>query len=359
MTGGLAALPALFRAVRAPSFGTFAWAIPLGIFAAAFLYALGDSASKPRRRVALLIESVAALAFTTLGRGGFAAGLCVVVAGQAPFMVASSAALAFVAAQTVALVGIFSIEQGSWQGLFPASGYLGFQLFALGAAYLAEREAKARAELALANAELLATRDVFAAATRSEERLRIARDLHDAMGHHLTALRLQLEVAKNSTGEKHQAAVDESSGIAKMLLDEVREVVTTMRDPAPLDLPQALAHLVAAVPRPKVSLVIDPALRDSDAPSAHAMFRFVQEALTNAARHAEASVVFVELARDGDALRATARDDGKGAENIREGNGLRGLRERLEALGGKLDVVATAGGGTELRAELPWKERPA
>ena len=120
-------------------------------------------------------------------------------------------------------------------------GYLGFQLFALGAAVLAGREAKAREELALANAELLATREANASATRTAERLRIARDLHDSMGHRLTALRLQLEVAKNSTGDQQTQAIAASSDLSKLLLGEVREVVSAMREEAPMDLEQALS----------------------------------------------------------------------------------------------------------------------
>jgi signal transduction histidine kinase len=359
VTAGLAAVPAILRFSRAPSPDALAWALPLALFVPAFLYGLRETAPIPRRRLALAVESVAAISFTALARGGFRGALTAVVAGQAPFLVGPRAALALVGVQTVALAAIYGRESHAMEGLVGGGGYLGFQLFALGAAVLAGREAKAREELALANAELLATREANACATRTAERLRIARDLHDSMGHRLTALRLQLEVAKNSTGDQQARAIAASSDLSKLLLGEVREVVSAMREETPMDLEQSLAHLVASVPRPKVSLVIDPDLRSADPALTQAIFRFVQEAITNAARHADAETLVVEIAKDGDRARVTARDDGKGATEVREGNGLRGLRERVEELGGTFEIEALLGRGVELRALVPLGGEPA
>jgi signal transduction histidine kinase len=179
------------------------------------------------------------------------------------------------------------------------------------------------------------------------------------MGHRLTALRLQLEVAKNSAGEQQGNALVTASEISKLLLDEVREVVTAMRSEGRIDLEAVLSHLIIAVPRPKVSLAIDPAAHASDAASTHAIVRIVQEAVTNAARHARAETLAIEIKKEGDAVRVTARDDGKGSGHIREGNGLRGLRERLEELGGSLEVDGRSGSGVMLRALVPTKAVPS
>jgi signal transduction histidine kinase len=351
----LSALPSVMRAASAPRLETLAFALPLAIFVAAFLYALGASRPMAGRRAALLLEAAAAVAFAALARGGFTGVLAVVVAGQAPFLVDSGTALAIVALQTLSLGATYGSGKGIAQGLVAGGGYLGFQLFAAGAAVLAEREAKARAELAIVNAELLATREVFAGTTRTAERLRIARDLHDTMGHRLTALRLQLEVAKNSAGEQQRDAVETSSEVARLLLDEIRDVLSAMRKETPVDLEAVLSHLARAVPRPKVTLAIDPAVREADAALTHAILRFVQEAITNAARHARAEALVVEVGREGDAVRVTARDDGKGSGRIREGNGLRGLRERFEELGGSLAIDRTDGSGLSLSALVPTK----
>ena len=355
----LSAVPSATRVLGAPRVEALAFVLPLVVFIAAFLYALADSAPKAGRRAALLVESIAAIAFCALVRHGFAGVLVVVVAGQAPFLVGPRAALAIIALQTLSLAVIHGSGAGGVQAIVASGGYLGFQLFAMGAAVLAERETKARAELALVNAELLATREVFAGTTRTAERLRIARDLHDTIGHRLTALRLQLEVAKNSEDEQQGNAIETASEISKLLLEEVREVVSTMRNETPIDLEAVLSHLVLAVPRPKITLAIDPAACKEDAALTHAILRFVQEAVTNAARHARAETLVVEIEKEGDAVRVTARDDGRGSGRIREGNGLRGLRERFEELGGSLEIDRADGGGLTLRALVPTKAGPS
>jgi signal transduction histidine kinase len=139
----------------------------------------------------------------------------------------------------------------------------------------------------------------------------------------------------------------------------VREVVSTMRKETPIDLEAVLSHLTLAVTRPRVALAIDPAVHGSDAALTHAILRFVQEAITNAARHAGAETLVVEVTKEGDAVRVTARDDGTGSGRIREGNGLRGLRERFEELGGSLEIDRPEGSGVTLRALAPAKASPS
>lgn len=353
VTATLASAPSLLHAIAAPSLDSLAWALPLVVFVAAFLYGLRAAASRRVRRAALVVESAAALAFVAVARGGFTGGLLVVVAGEAPFVWGTAPALGVVALQTAALAGIVGASAGLTKGVIVAGGYLGFQLFAVGAATLAERETRARVALASANAELVATRDALAAATAAAERLRIARDLHDTLGHTLTALHLQLELAKNTTGDAHRRALEDADELSRALLAEVREVVGAIREELPFDLEGALVRLASAVPRPKASVHVDAAVRPLDGQVAQVILRVVQEAITNAARHADAETVVVDVTRDGEALAVTARDDGLGSPGLREGNGLRGARERLEALGGTLEIVTLPGRGTELRARIP------
>ncbi len=353
-TAALAAIPSARRFLTAPTADALVWATPLAAFVGGFLYALGEGASLRARRVALGVQGVAAVAFAAGARGMIAPALTCVVAGQAPFLVGRGLSLAIVGAQTLALGAIFAHGRGFVEGLVGGGGYVGLQLFALGAAVLAEREARAREELARANAELYATRELFADATRTAERLRIARDLHDSLGHELTALRIQLEVARNATGEVQREAIERSSGAAQRLLGAVRETVSAMREEAPIDLERVLGRLATAVPKPAITITIDPALRDVDPALAHAIFRFAQEAITNAARHAGADHLVLSVARDGDRVAVSARDDGRGAAPLREGNGLRGLRERIEALGGTFEAGAP-GRGLALTALLPLR----
>ena len=147
--------------------------------------------------------------------------------------------------------------------------------------------------------------------------------------------------------------LEDADALSRALLAEVREVVGAIREELPFDLEGALVRLAAAVPRPKVSVHVDAAVGSLDGQVAQVILRVVQEAITNAARHADAETVVVDVARDGEALSVTARDDGRGSLDLREGNGLRGARERLEALGGTLELVTLNGRGTELRARIP------
>jgi signal transduction histidine kinase len=121
----------------------------------------------------------------------------------------------------------------------------------------------------------------------------------------------------------------------------------------PLDLLHALRTLVAGVPRPRVHLEVADDLR-VDAALAHTIFRCVQEALTNAVKHAQAENVYLAINKAADgAVTVTARDDGRGVSEIRPGNGLSGLRERIESMGGTVEIEGRKGLGLTIRALLP------
>jgi signal transduction histidine kinase len=328
--------------------------VALAVFAVAFVTAVGVERLGMRgRAAAIAVQSVAALAIVAQGREGFAPALLVVIAGQAPMVLPTSVALACVAGQTIALVVIATSRWSVADALLTSGSWLGFQLFALGAAHLAHRERSARRELSRVHAELLATHALFADSARVAERLRISRELHDALGHHLAALSIQLEVARNVAEGRVAEPVEAAHTIAKQLLAELREVVGAMRSDEPLDLARALRLLVAGVPHPKVHLALPPRLEVCDASHAHTLFRCVQEALTNTIRHARAENVWIELTDDSGRLAVVARDDGCGVETMKPGIGLSGLRERVEGIGGRIEIDSSSGRGLTLRAFLP------
>src|SRR5690606_406715 len=103
------------------------------------------------------------------------------------------------------------------------------------------------------------------------------------------------------------------------------------------DLPAALAEVTGGIPHPRVHLDVAPGLTPDDEHAA-TLVRAVQEIATNTIRHSQAENLWVTLRADDDAVRLEAWDDGRGAEPVVPGNGLRGLRERAEALGGELEV---------------------
>jgi signal transduction histidine kinase len=223
----------------------------------------------------------------------------------------------------------------------------------VGIAVVAQRERALRADLARVNAELLASRELLADGTRMAERLRIARELHDSLGHNLTALRLQLELASRLATGRAAEPIERSSGLAKELLSELRDVVGTMRQDDALDLARATARLAAGIPKPRIHLMLQGAPEVHEPLLAHALFRCIQESLTNTIRHAEATNLWIELewARGHHVL--TMRDDGRGAQTIREGHGLRGARERVARLGGSLELDTQPGAGFRLRVTVP------
>jgi len=302
---------------------------------------------------ALAMQSVSALLLVGLGNSGIEGALLCVVAGQAPKLVGRGAAFAWVMAQTLAMLAVGVATWGNVPDIYLSTAAFGaFQLFAFGAARLAESESAAREELARVHAELLATQELFADSTRTAERLRIARELHDALGHHLTALSLQLELARNLAEGRVKEPVDQAHALTRELLAELRGVVGAMREDQPIDLAGALRTLVAGIPRPRVHLDVPASLKVEPA-LAHAIFRCAQEALTNAVRHAGAENVFLAIEEREGTVTVVARDDGRGAASVKAGHGLTGLRERIEGMGGHVEVSSRPGEGVTLRALLP------
>lgn len=225
-----------------------------------------------------------------------------------------------------------------------------------------ERAEALLAQLQAANAELEGARRREKELAAAEERVRIARDIHDGLGHHLTALNVQLQAAARLLERdpaRAAAAVATSREVAQAALDEVRQSVAAMRR-TPLDgrgLPEALATLVGDFQR-RADLVATLEVAGSPVPlspaAAQTLFRAAQEGLTNAQRHAAAGSVHVSLVFAPAAATLAVADDGAGAAlSFGGGFGLAGLRERAEQLGGRFAAGPRPGGGFLLELEVP------
>jgi two-component system, NarL family, sensor histidine kinase UhpB len=204
--------------------------------------------------------------------------------------------------------------------------------------------------------------------SQEAERRRIARDLHDEVGQILTALKLQLGlIVQAGTAGDLRAALQPARDFAEEALRHTRDLSASLH-PHLLDdlgLEVALAWLVDRFVRPLVASV-DLCCRLAPARAAQQIelvaFRVVQEALTNAARHAHATRIGVILAAEGGTLSIEVIDDGVGFEGghaameFQRGSslGLAAMSDRVAEAGGELDVVSTPGAGTKLRARLPW-----
>jgi signal transduction histidine kinase len=205
----------------------------------------------------------------------------------------------------------------------------------------------------------------------SDERLRIARELHDVVAHHLSLINVQAGVALHLLDqgpEQTRSALTAIRGASKDALEELRGVVDVLRggeEAAPRTPAATLGDLAAVVER-AAAAGLDVQVRTGGTvrplPPAvdRAAYRIVQEALTNVVRHAGARAAVVGLAYADEALVVQVDDDGPGtaAASNGTGSGLDGMRERAVALGGRLEAGPRPGHGFRVRAELPLGGHP-
>ena len=341
---------------RMPPARAWGWVAAFLAFGLSFALCGGGWAARVPRHVKIGLLAVQVLAATVLvsfSGTGQAAALFVIVAAELPFVFDARATFAWMTVQSMLVAALFWSLTGPMAALVAGGAFAGFQLFAVSTAWLTRSESIARQALARTNAELTATRELLAENSRVAERLRIARDLHDTLGHHLTALSIQLEVASRLTDGPAATHIREAHAVARLLLSDVRDVVGKLRDSRQLDLSQALRALTLAPGPLRIHLEMPPRLDVYDAPQAHALLRCVQEIITNTTRHAAAENLWITVSQGDEGVNLHARDDGRGAGALQWGNGLRGMRERFEEYAGRVDVNSSAGRGFEVRAFLP------
>jgi signal transduction histidine kinase len=327
-----------------------------GLLAVTFLAAALASLRATRRatRLGLLAVGTGAIVGTVaLACDGFEGALLVLIALQLGGLIPRRWGVVWVALQSI-LVGLaIGWHWNARSALLLTPPYCGFQLLALFMADLVTTATAARCELARANAELSATQGVVAEHTRLAERVRIARELHDAVGHQLTALSMHLEVAGKLAPGDAASEVAVARELARTSLADIRDVVDRLRDDERVDVLSALRTLADETIAPRVHVRAPHDLCRDDPQRALAILRCTQEIVTNARRHSRAENLWLDVAVSGSALEVSARDDGVGADSLRFGNGLRGMRERIEAAGGRLSVSTARGRGFELHAVLP------
>jgi signal transduction histidine kinase len=339
---------------RITGVAAMAWLVAFAAFGLAYsLVCFGRARGVGTERALVLAQSVAGIVMVAIARDGLAGATLVVAAAQLVGLVPAGVAAAWIGMQSAALVAVFWWLAGPVTALTVGGAFLGFQMFAAATSTLAARERSAREELARANAELQATQALLAEDSRVAERLRISRDLHDMLGHHLTALSLQLEVASRLASGPAAERVAEAHAITRLLLSDVRDVVSRLRDSSRFDLASAIRSLADAATQLHVHVDVADGATVDDPLQAHAILRCVQEVITNAMRHAQARNLWISVQRRDDGIAFTARDDGRGVDAVTWGNGLRGMRERFEELSGRVDFSSKPGAGFEVQAFVP------
>ena len=300
----------------------------------------------------LAARAISYVAVAALDVSGLSRVLFVLVPFLAYFALGAGVAVGLGVACVVAVAGAFTVFVPGWTS-DPEyiSDLLMFTLgvgLALAMAAVAVREQRARARLegTLAEvAELSATR----------ERNRLAREIHDSVGHHLTAIGVQLETAEAFSdldpGRSHRAVAN-ARWSAGRALEEVRTSVRALgAETGAGELTGALEDLVGHLDdgSRKVTLTISGAERRP----LLVLYRAAQEGLANACRHADATSIEVALSYDETGGELRVSDDGRGFDTERTGFGLDGLRERVRLAGGTMGL-ASSRAGTVLTVAVPW-----
>ncbi len=317
-----------------------------------------------RRRwpsAAFLISLAATAALFLLGYNAGAMPLILLFGG---YFVAVARPLWEVAVCTAAALGSFGLLWWATVGA-PYGGNDALEsVLALAIILAFGRTGRLRVDLAEARAHAA---EEAARRRSTEERLRIARELHDIIGHSLGTIAVQAGMGRHlmaTDPEKAVEALDSIARVSRSSLDEVRAVVSALREdepsyhPAPglADLPELIETVRSTGLQVELRLPDD--LESIPRQTGAAVYRITREALTNVVRHAHASAATVQVEQHDGRVQVAVRDDGSGPNGDTRpgrgpGHGIAGMRERAEALGGTLTAGASAEGGFLVTASLP------
>jgi signal transduction histidine kinase len=202
------------------------------------------------------------------------------------------------------------------------------------------------------------SREVETLATELE-RTRIAREIHDSLGHTLTSLNIQLDIARKLNERDPQKSTDAlelAKQLASQSLTDVRMAIQSIRESADFNFENAVQGLVDDVKQSQ-SVDVELKLDVENLPSSvgFQLFRVIQECLTNVMKHANASQVKIELEQNGEKLRLNVSDNGCGmpTDEQHSGFGIRGMRERIESMNGTVAISAQPNQGTHINVSIP------
>jgi signal transduction histidine kinase len=324
----------------------------------------------PRRLAVVLLVARLGLyvSLSTVDPSGFSRTLYLLVPFTAYFSLGRRASYALAAGCLGLVVATVSATPGWYRQTEIVSDLLMFVIgltFAVSmAAVAAEAEAsRTRAERLLGDLEeshrqLGEYASQVATLAAVTERNRLARDIHDSLGHHLTAVSVQLEKAaafRHRDEDASARALADARRSARFALEDVRHSVGTLRTGGTFALGRAVAELAGSMGDTTVDLNVIGDESGYGGPALLALYRAAQEGLTNVRKHAEASKVSVVLDLGEREASLRVADDGRGfhASVPTDGFGLQGMRERLELVGGTMTVESEVGAGTRLTIRVP------
>ena len=277
-----------------------------------------------------------------------------------PYYISWGRCLALSIPLALPTVLIQSMVWGENQALLSGALFWTFNLFAMLMSSTAIKEMVAREQADALSRQLLSTQHLVKQAITQDERLRIARNIHDVLGHHLTALTINLQVASRKSDlakcEDVKQHVEQCHAIAKLLLSDVREAISDIRENAVIDFKGAVHSLISDLPRPKVALQIQDNLTLTNVRIADALLRCMQEGLTNVIRHTQSHEFAISLTQQNQHYKLVMQDKQPSAHStFQQGNGLTGMKERVEALGGSVSFEFNKT-GFRLAIDIPEAE---
>lgn len=299
---------------------------------------------EPLTRIAwMALQYSAILVIFLLVPYNFAAILMVLWAAQLPYFMPLNRAIA---ASPLVVLPHFLVYQFYWQDSYAwlsSALFWTFTIFSIVMMGTQLREAWARQREQAVNRELRATQALLAEASKQSERTRIARNIHDLLGHHLTALTINLQVAERLSSGEPQELIAKSRSISQLLLADVRQAVAELRDNADIDIAEALAALAVDIPGKDIQIDCQQTLNIQSVDIADAIIFSVQEALTNFLKHSTGDTFVARIQSDPSQLTVTIKDNGYINRQLQYGNGLTGLQERVAAAGGTVTIDGHAG----------------
>lgn len=265
------------------------------------------------------------------------------------------------AAGVAAVIPLIHVEMAWPDGLREGLGTLAVTGFTVVITELLVREQRARAELAVAHERLRGYAAQAEQLATTQERNRLARDIHDGLGHHLTVVQMLLQAARavipTADPDRLDGMLAKAQDQAREALAEVRRSVAALREPRSAPLVDAVRELASEVTGAGVPTEVEirGTARAARADVEESLFRAAQEGLTNVRKHADATAARVVLDYERvDLVRLEVRDDGRGLpDDPGGGYGLVGLEERVAGLGGRVSVDSSAGRGLTLTVEVP------
>jgi signal transduction histidine kinase len=306
--------------------------------------------------VALICQVIATFCLFGIGAQSTSPVLLIIIAVEFALRLKPQVAWMLLVCLNVAFYVVLVVAWKADNPFYVLSLYGAFQAFAALTAGSMRKAQTVAENLRLTNAELLAARALLAESARDGERLRVSRELHDVAGHKLTALSLNLEFLRNESRSPPPRELNLAFELSQEILSDIRAVVSNLRRHDGIDLQEALTRLISVFPTPEVSLHLQQGLRVSGTERAEALLRCAQEALTNAARHANALHAYVSLTEDVQHVMLSIEDDGSFDGSLKLGNGLTGLKERMESIHGSIVIDRGSFGGCRLIARIPRHE---